>query len=81
MRPVSCDNMFYRSIFGGTAVSDPKTYLPGFYKAMKDLQKYQSKWAAPLGVSMTPQQATCAAALANALAACLPLFIPPPPVE
>jgi hypothetical protein len=58
-----------------------KTYLPGLYFAMKATQKYATKWQAQLGANMTPQQATCLAALLEALAQCLPLFIPAPPIE
>jgi hypothetical protein len=58
-----------------------KTYLPGLYFAMKATQRYATKWQAQLGVNMTPQQAACLADLLAALASCLPLFIPAPPIE
>jgi len=58
-----------------------KTYLPGLYFAIKHTQRYATKWQAQLGASMTTQQAACLAALLEAIAQCLPLFIPPPPTE
>lgn len=58
-----------------------KTYLPGLYYAILGMQRYATKWQAQLGANMTTEQAECLAALLAAVAKCLPLFIPPPPVE
>lgn len=58
-----------------------KTYLPGLYYAMLACQKYMTRWQAQLGANMSTEQAECFSALAVAIAKCLPLFIPPPPIE
>jgi hypothetical protein len=58
-----------------------KTYLPGVYKEMNDLKRYTTKWAAQLGVSMSPPQAVALAKVITCLLEALPLFIPPPPTE
>jgi hypothetical protein len=58
-----------------------KLYLNGLYFAMKQTQKYATKWQAQLGANMNPAQATALAKLLVCLAEALPLFIPPPPTE
>jgi hypothetical protein len=56
-----------------------KTYLPGLYVVLRAAQRYIDRWLPFFQDSLTAQQLACLQATINALAECIPLFLPPPP--
>jgi hypothetical protein len=58
-----------------------RTYLIGLYLVLRTAYKYMSRWQPLILPNITEQQAACFTAALNAIAECLPLFLPAAPTE
>lgn len=57
-----------------------KTYLIGLYQVLRAAQAYINRNLPFFQASLTSQQLLCVQAVVAALAECIPLFLPPPPI-
>lgn len=58
-----------------------RTYLIGLYLALNAAYKYITRWTIKLQGNVDDHTWTCIQAVLTALEECLPLILPPPPVD
>jgi hypothetical protein len=57
-----------------------KTYIPGLVFILKAAHRYATRYQSTLALALTPDQLTCLTSTVQALADCLAIIHPDPPI-